>query len=500
MKKILGLLLVLFGAISFVGCTDETTTTGTTAGTDSSTTTATTTQEPITLRFACWRDCGSETTQERYPLYHAVQKFEELHPNVTVEILRAPMVPNEEQTGTVEQPWHDYLASLAATNAFPDVYNTFNMPSALLLGWAEDFTALAEADEEFSLVYEDIRNSGKFFDNYYAVAYMYEFFGYFINKTLFDDANVDYPEFGFTMEEMLDASKAIARLQEGGNSILGMSGPAELFNYYPAQLNPDYGWYAWDEEAQSFEVDSPEFAQAVALNLQIRNDKTHVNDALTPEERAMYFGTNDWWYPWWNGQMGLHFDFSIMMSYLINARDIGDITFDFDFIGVPKGDAEAITRTPIKPTYMMIGKNTDHQEMAYELMKWLSFDPEGYAYRLQVSRTEEDVFPIISPPLTTDDVAHTAFFVDTYPGYPQWQAVIENGHFYFDAWAVMPGFIEARWEMLYQEDITMAMINDQIGNLGTQNIGDHAAEIKRLMNAKIAETYEELETILGIQD
>ena len=410
------------------------------------------------------------------------------------------MIPNAEQTGTVEQPWHDYLASLAATGDFPDVFNSYNMPSALLLGWAKDFTDLASGDPEFELVYPDIKASGQFFDRYFAAAYMYEFFGYFVNKSLFEEANVDYPEFGFTMDEMLNASKAIAKLQEGGNSILGMSGPAELFNYYPAQLNENYGWYAWDESAKSFQIDGPEFAESIALNLQIRNDKTHVNDALTPEERAMYFGTNDWWYPWWNGQMGLHFDFSIMMSYLINAKEIGDISFDYDFIGIPKGSEEATTRTPIKPTYMMLGKNTENEEMAYELMKWLSFDPEGYEYRLMISRTVENVFPIISPPLTTDSVAHDAFFVDTFPGYPEWQKVIENGHFYFDAWAVQPGFIAARWEMLYQEGITMAQINDQIGNLGTANIGDHAAEMKRLMNAEITEVYQELRTILGIED
>ncbi|MFW6319599.1 MAG: hypothetical protein ACOC1L_05385, partial [Bacillota bacterium] len=296
----------------------------------------------------------------------------------------------------------------------------------------------------------------------------------------------------------LDASKSIARLQEGGNSVLGMSGPAEMFNYYPAQLNEDLGWYAWDENAQSFDLTGPEFEEAINLNLEIAGDKSHVNDALTPEERATYFGTNDWWYPWWNGQMGLHFDFSIMTSYLVNARDQGDISFDFDFIGIPRGSEDNDVRTPIKPSYMMLGKSTEHEEMAFELLKWLSYSVEGYEYKMEVSRTVDNIYPLISPPLVTNDSAHTAFFDDTYPGFPEWRQVIENGNFYFDAWAVQPGFEEARWLMLYQEGITMADINDEIGNLGNERIGDHAAEMQRLMDAKIAEVYEDLRDTLEI--
>ncbi len=488
MKKLVLIMILLMFVLVLQACgkTDETTTEAE--------------KDPTTIRFACWRDCGTEDDEENHPLVNAIRKYEEENPHVTVEILRAPLVPNEDDTGTVEQPWLDYLASLASADEFPDLFNAPNMPNALLQGWARDITDFVSEDEEFDTIYEDIRETGKFFEHYYAVPYMYEFFGYFINKTLFNEENVDYPMFGSTIDEFLTSAKSVARLQEGGNSVLGLSGPAEMFNYFPAQLNDDLGWYAWDASKQSFELDDPAFKDSIELNLEIISDKTYVNDALSEEERATYFGSADWWYPWWNGQLGIHFDFSNMFTFLINAKNKGDITFDFDFIGIPRGNDESELRTPIKPTYMMLGKDTEVSDEAFKLLKYLSYDDEGYAYKLEVSRNNEDVFPVISPPLTDSEIAHQAFFDDTYPDYPEWQKVIENGKFYFDAWAVMPGFEEARWLMLYQEGRTMADINHEIGNLGEEDIGDHAQEMKRLMNNKIAEVYDDLREKLGIEE
>ena len=150
--------------------------------------------EKIKLTFACQTMYGGSldgANQNLYPMVLAVQKFEAEHPNIDVEIVRAPQVPNADETGTVEQGWEEFLATLASTGDFPDVFMAPNMPNVLLQGWCYDMTELTKNDEDFDLLYEDFANSGKFFDRQFAIPFTYEFFGYFVNKTLFDENNYD---------------------------------------------------------------------------------------------------------------------------------------------------------------------------------------------------------------------------------------------------------------------------------------------------------------------
>lgn len=488
MKKLFFVILCFLASFALVGC-------------DTKKESSSTEDEKTVLTIAIQTlYSGTNANENNYPMILAIKEFEKNHPDIKVEVLRAPQVPNSDETGTVEQGWVDFLASLAASNTFPDVFMAPNMPQALMQGWCYDMTDLVKDDETFKLMYEDFADSGKYYNRQFAIPFTYEFFGYFVNNTLFDEENIDAPEFGVTIDELIETAKRITKLQEGGNSVIGISGAGEMHNYLATQFDPKLGWFAYNKETETFDLDGNAFKQAVEYNLIFWNGKTFSNDALTEEERTAYFGTNDWFYPWWNGKEGIHFDYSSLLMSLINAKNAGDISFDFDFIGIPIGEKGGTMSTPIKPTFMMMGKNTKHASEAYELLKWLSFDPECYAYKMQVSREVEGIYPWVSPPLTGDETAQTAYFDLTYPDYPELKKVIQNGNFYFDAWAIMPGFENARWLNTYKEGVDMSSIINQICNLGTEKLGDHVSEIKRLMNEYIAQTNNRLKEIYGIDE
>lgn len=493
MKKSLIWTLFVLLMLFLVGCGDNQGTNGDKEGGDG--------DGKTVIRFACLTMySGNEANENLYPMVLAVRKFEQEHPDIKVEIIRAPQVPNEDETGTVEQPWVEYLQTLAANNEFPDVFMAPNMPNVLLQGWCYDMSEQVAKDEDFNLMYEDLAASGSFFGHQFAIPFCYEFFGYFINKTLFDDNNMDYPTFDVTVDEMIQISKDMTRLVEGGNSVIGISGGGNMFNYMASQFDNNLGWFAWNANTNTFDLKSEAFRKAVEYSLAFYSAKDYSNDALTDDERIAYFGDPNWYNVWWSGREAIHFDYSSFLLQLINAKENGTFNYDFDFIGIPKGSEDSESLVPVKATYMMIGNNTKHPDEAYELLKALTYDPEYYAYKLEVSRTVDGIYPWTFAPLTKDEVASKAFFEDTFSGYPELKKVIENGNFYFDLWATQPGFEHARWNLEYKEGVSMDQILTQICSLGTEKLGDHVDEIQRLMNAYIAESYQTVKDKYGIKD
>ncbi len=498
MKKFLLTLIVLaFSVLFTAGCGSKTTTTKN--GGNGSNGTTTKKEEQVTLRIAgTTMYCGNEENESLYPMVLAIKKFEAEHPGVKVEILRAPQVPNADETDTVEQDWVEFLQSLAAANEFPDVFMAPNMPNVLLQGWCYDLNEFTQNDPVFQTVYEDLRKSGEFFGHQFAVPYSYEFFGYIINKTLFEENNMDYPEFDVTIDEMIDIAKRITKLESNGNSIMGISGGGNMYNYMAAQFDNDLGWFAWNAETQTYDLSSEAFQKAVEYSLKFYSEKSYSNDALTDEEREEYFGDKNWYNVWWSGREAIHFDYSSFLTSLINRKNSGTFNYDFDFIGIPRGGDDKETRTPVKATYMMVGKTTKHAELAYELLKALSFDPDYYCYKLQCSREVENVFPWTFPPLTNDEKVSKAYFEDTFPGFPELRKVIENGNYYFDLWAVQPGFEHARWHIEYNEDLLMSSILTSTCETGEKPLGDHVNEIMRIMNGYIQETNARLKEMYNI--
>ena len=500
MKKNFNLLLVALCSLSMlVSCDTNTSHDNSTNGSSSFDSSYNGEQEQITLRIACQTMYGGNSANENnYPMVLAIRKFEEEHKNIKVEILRAPQVPNADETGTVEQDWVEYLTTLASSNQFPDLFMAPNMPNVLMQGWCYDLTDLTKNDKDFHLLYEDFAKSGQFFEHQFALPFCYEFFGYFVNKTLFENNNMDYPEFGVTVDDLIGQAKSITQLVDGGPSVIGISGGGNMFNYMATQFDNSLGWFAWNERTKTFDLKSDAFRKGLEYSLAFYSGTDYSNDALTDEDRERYFNDPQWINAWWNGNEAIHFDYSSMLTNLINAKNTGEINFDFDFIGIPKGNETVEPSVPVKATYMMIGNQTKHPKEAYELLKALTYDPDYYAYKLKTSRENENVLPWTFAPLTNDEIASKAFFDETFPNFPELKKVIENGNFYFDLWATQPGFEYARWNMEYQEGVKMDDILTQICVTGKQKLGDHVDEICRIMNEYISSCYDKLKDIYDL--
>ncbi len=262
MKKILSFLLLATLVVVLTACqtTTSSATTQTTASTSSSATTSTTTTsssqtttssqttqsttttqppQPVTITYAAWNLGPAESENPNLERL-MIEAFMQRYPWITVNIVERPKVPDATGTGEIDQNWNEFLAARAAQGILPDVYFTDSTETIIMNNWVRDVTAIANADPEFLNIAADIRNAANYGGRLMALPYAVYYFGFYINKTIFEENNADAPTFEDTWEEFTQKLKDVAiQNVTDGSGIAGLLGTDRLLEWFPAQLNPD---------------------------------------------------------------------------------------------------------------------------------------------------------------------------------------------------------------------------------------------------------------------
>lgn len=249
MKKILSLMFIALFGIVLIGCNNSIVTSITTNdGTNSSTTNTdltsgedTQTHNPVTITYAAWNLGTTESINlERL----MIQSFMEKYPWITVEIVERPKVTDPSGTSEIDQNWNEFLGARAAQGILPDVYFTDSTETTIMNNWAKDVTEIAHNDPEFMNIPEDIREAANYGGKLMALPFAVYYFGYYINKNIFEDNNGDEPVFEDTFSSFMDKVSDVAnQTVTNGTGIAGIVGIDRLLEWYPAQLNPNLGWY-----------------------------------------------------------------------------------------------------------------------------------------------------------------------------------------------------------------------------------------------------------------
>ncbi len=483
MKKFVSFALIMLFALVGVACETATTTaaatttttsgsglttTGTGVTTTQSTAAATTTtteyHDPVTLTYAAWNlgAVDSTTNLERLML----DAFEVQYPWITVDILERPRVPDSTGTGEIDQNWNEFLGANAALGTLPDVYFTDSVETTIMNNWSLDVAELAEADPEFMNVSADLRNAANFGGHIMAVPYAVYYFGYFINKTLFEDQNGDQPLFEDTWDEFAAKVADVASQNvTTGNGIAGICGIDRLPEWFPAQLNPDLGWYTYD--GSLLHLDGPEFSATLDMYNALMQNKAYVYDALSADEKMAAFGTTGTW------------ETSKLLAYWEYTPIIGsmlDLGFDVDFIGTP-GTA-ASHKIPVVLDLMCVSSQTDHPEEAYLLAKWMSYGKDGYLKRIEISNTVEGVVALNMTPLQPDEEMLDAFF-GIYTTFTEFRKVVEYDDYIIEPNKYVPGYIKARWTGVYNATTSLGDVFN-----GVMSGAINYADVKTIWNQK----------------
>ncbi|WP_172971094.1 ABC transporter substrate-binding protein [Bacillus sp. THAF10] len=415
-------------------------------------------EDQVTIKFASWA-LGTEEDQNLERLM--IDAFEEEHPNIKVEI--------DESIATDD--WNNSLSSAASANAMPDLFMVSQVPTGLANDWLLDVTEMAKADEEFAKIPEVVTNSVTYNESIYAIPSAQHFLGYFVNKDLYNQANLDVPEYGFSVDEFTESVRSITNVKNG---VVGLNNPFAIVDWYPSAVNEAIGWYTFNDG--EYHLDSNEFISGVNLTSNfVTNGYSY--DNLTDDQKANFNGEHAG-EVFASGGIGLNWDGSWAVENFSKNLD-----FDWDFVGTPGG------RTVIVNDFMGISKSTEHPEEAYTFAKWMSFGKEGFLKRIDLAVEHEKA--INNLPVTQDEEVLDAFFeVQDIPGL---RTAYDNlGKGIVEPVKTVPGFVQSRWEAPTgvavgdNPNVNIAGLIDA-SIKGELKIEDYAAQINELANQKYKE-------------
>ncbi|KIL52908.1 ABC transporter substrate-binding protein [Jeotgalibacillus campisalis] len=453
MKKFWSILGV--GTLSFalIACSDE-----------ESSSTEEGSEEEVTIKVASWTfGTEEEMNLDRMML----DAFEEAHPNITVEI---------DETISADD-WNGTLSAAASSGAMPDVFAIPQVPTAIANEWVMDLTDLTAEDDDFAAIPEVVKETTMHNDQVVALPVAQHFLGYFVNKDLFNEANLDVPQYGPDIQTFTDA---IADVTNISNGVAGTNHPFAIPDWYPSAANDQLGWFTFNEG--SYELDGQEFRDAVALASDIISNK-YGYETLTDEEKANFQG-EDPEQVWQQGGVALKWDGTWGTASMLENLD-----YEWDFIGIPGG------RTVIVNDYMGISKSTENAEAAYEFIKFMSFGEEGYMKRVELAEAEGKA--LNSLPVTTNEAMLDAYFdILEVPGVRLAYENLENG--ITEPVKIVPGFAQSRWEAptgVEVGDIPNANVSELVDAFtrGTLKLEDYAQQLDTLAEQSYEEAASNLE-------
>jgi multiple sugar transport system substrate-binding protein len=415
----------------------------------------------VTLRYANW-NLGTE--EENNIQRQMVQAYIDANPHVTIEFVDM----------SAEGGWDAVLTSYAAKGELPDVFMANNVPLYVQNDWLADLTPYVEEDPAWQKVPQVLRDSVTYNGKVLGVPPAMFIMGYFVNQDLFEAANLDAPEYGFTLAEFREAVTSLHNVQQG---VLGLDEMEFTMGWYANAQDPDLKWFSYDGSQMNY--NSAAFKGAIAFAGEM---KPYTWQGLTEEQMANFISTGPWEL-FMNQEVGLRWDAGwAVPDYVKNA------TFEWDFIGVPGGNQALVMDV------MVVAKTASNPEAAFDFTRWMSYSPEAYAKEAELA-TAAGSAPKM--PLSIDEASLEVYrsFFDK-PGLTAALNNLDNSMVESLA-KVVPGYINARWEgkpgIDIGEDLDVNMwFMFNFANDGRYKYEDYSAQLEEFANQILADAAAEL--------
>jgi multiple sugar transport system substrate-binding protein len=471
MKKLSSILSTSILLALMVGCNPSKPSSST-----SSSSTSSSSHTPVTLTYAAW-NLGAKDSETPNLERLMIQAFMQKYDWITVNIIERPKLPGED----TDQPWNEFLAARASVNKLPDVFFADNIPYYVTQHWAYDLKDIVAKDPEYQNLSDDIKNVATYSGKVMALPQAVHYFGYVVNTTLYEARNVDAPTIDSTYEEFMNLTKSAANQVTGQRGVAGLEGIEHILHWYPAQLNEDFSWWTFD--GTKFNLNGPEFAEAMAKYRDLRTDKSFVWEALTGEEILEFFPEG---WQWGNGNMLAKWYGSYDFASMQKEINDGNWTWNLEFIGTPVVNGQK--RVPIVADFVTVSKTTKYPEEAYLLAKWMGFGNDGYAKRLELSNTVAGISKVNFAPLQANAELLDQYFA-MYTEFQGLRKIIENKNFVVEPPKYLPGYIKARYDGSYDSENNMYQILDKLMK-GEVQLADISNQLNNRANALYNEAYQ----------
>jgi ABC-type glycerol-3-phosphate transport system substrate-binding protein len=412
--------------------------------------------EPVTITYADW---NAGTPDSNSLVRQMAAAYMETHPWVTIEFV--------DMSG--EGNWREHLTAYAAQGKLPDVMMLDDGPSCIMNGWCADLTSLVQNDADWANVAPSIKSvmtyNGKV--RYLPVAYFLE--GYWVNKDLFEAANLDAPEYGISPDDFFAAVQSLQNLPKG---ILGMDEQEFIVGWYPHSQDTAMGWFSYDGAKMNY--NSTVFKDALAKGLEM---KPYTWQGLSDADKTNFKSAGPWEL-FLKQETGVRWDGSWTMGDIIK-----NATFNWDFMGYPGGFQS------LGVDIFGISASTTHLEAAYDFAKWMTFSSAGYAKQFELAKAAGSAPKM---PLSMD--AASLALYKTYIDKPGINAALDNlnGSILEALAKFVPGYIQARWEgkpgidIGTDKDVNMwYTFNAAMG--GAIKYEDFSAQLETFANQKLTD-------------
>lgn len=440
MKKIFCLILLSVFALSlfgFAGCKKEE-------------------EKKTELKIISW---NMGTARQNNLNRRMIAEFEKDNPGYRVTVVD----PGAVYTETVQ--------ALAGKKSLPDVVMLDNLPTALANRYVLELTDMVKADPDWQKIPEPLQKACGYNGRTFAIPAEMHMWGIYVNNTVFDNANLERLGVNPTVEEFKNAVK---QLNRPALHMASYNDELEMFNWYPAAIDKNVGYYTWDGE--KYNLDGEAFSETLRFMHEIHSLKLSYAAWDNAAKAATgYENVDDLWY---NGGLAMYYSSSAgrtVLKYGLSGNDV-ILNGDMKFIGLPGG------RNVMVPDIWGISAGTKYPEMAYKLAKWMSFSPSGTLKRLELDRASMEKGgkqEFMSLPITSDgEVLDSYFESEETPGLREVFESLSAG--VVEPVKTVPGYRSCRWIM-----------NTGLSYPYTDLTGDAPVESQR-DNATIEELYDDI--------
>jgi ABC-type glycerol-3-phosphate transport system substrate-binding protein len=412
--------------------------------------------EAVTIRYANW-NLGTE--EENNIQRQLVAAYIEANPNVTVEFV--------DMSG--EGGWDAILTAYAARGELPDVFMANNVPLYVTNGWLADLSEFVADDADWANVPQVWKDAVTYGDGIYGLPAAQFFMGYFVNRDLYEAANLDAPEYGLSVEEF---EEAVTELHDVENGVLGLDEQEFMMGWYANSQDPNLKWFSYDGSQMNY--NSEAFKAAVE---EVQEMGQYTWQGLSEEQKTNFNSVGPWEL-FTNQEVGMRWDASWNVPGWLTTAE-----FDWDFIGFPGGNQALVGDV------IVVSETAADKAAAYEFAKWMTFSTEAYAVEADLAR-EAGSAPKLPVSLDDASLALYAEFVDK----PGINAALENlDNSTIESLAkIVPGYINARWEgkpgidIGENLDVNLGFIFGNV-NSGLFNYADYSAQLEEFANQQLAD-------------
>jgi multiple sugar transport system substrate-binding protein len=418
--------------------------------------TAVPTPKPVTLKYANW-NLGTE--KENNIQRQLIKAYTDAHPNVTIQFVDM----------SAEGGWDAVLTGYAAKGQLPDVFMANNTPLYVKNGWLADLTDITGKDADWKNVPQSLKDNITYSGKVMAVPAAQFIMGYFVNKDLYDAANLNAPEYGVSVDDFFKAAKALTNVNKG---ILGLDEQFSIEGWYPSTVDSKLKYFSYDGTNMNYNSDA--FKAAVAKTKEMI---PYTWQGLSPEQ-IKKFKSQGPWELFMNQEVGVRWDASWAIPDMVkNAK------FNWDFVGIPGGN-QCVVFDPI-----VISKTAPDLAAAYDFAKWMTFSPQAYAKEAELSKAIG-----ASPKIPVAvDAASLALF-KTFVNKPGVNKALDNlKNSLIESLAkVVPGYIPARWEgkpgidIGADKDVSIGWLLDNAPS-GKFKFEDYSAKLEVFANRLMAD-------------